>query len=216
MIKRIVLTGGPCAGKTTVLSEIEKHFHDNGYKVFVVHESATELISGGITPHNDGLGMNKFQKLIFRYQYQKEELYNRAVIETREENVVVIYDRGLLDNKAYISDIEFVEILNEFSLELGNVFTEDDILSRYDMVIHLVTSAGNRGYSLANNKARYEDEEQAILLDRRTMSCWLNHGNLHIVDSTENFEDKINVVLGLVDNCLAESSNVNKKIRINN
>ena len=79
MVKRIVLTGGPCAGKTTILSKIEQDLCEKGYKVFVVRESATELISGGITPHDSGVGMKSFQKLILMYQYQKEEIYNKTL-----------------------------------------------------------------------------------------------------------------------------------------
>lgn len=33
-IKRIVLTGGPCAGKTTALVKVIEHFTSLGYKVF--------------------------------------------------------------------------------------------------------------------------------------------------------------------------------------
>jgi len=58
MIKRIVLTGGPCAGKMTVLSKIESYLLY--YKVFIVRDSASELISSGITPHYDGVGMLNF------------------------------------------------------------------------------------------------------------------------------------------------------------
>lgn len=202
MIKRIVLTGGPCAGKTTVLSRIEKDLCEKGYKVFIVRESATELISGGITPFENGLGMFTFQKIIMQYQYQKEELYNRAVLEFVDENVVIIYDRGLLDNKSYVSDLEFDVILDDLSLTLGKKINEMDIVSRYDMVIHLVTSAGNKGYSLENNKARYESENDAILLDRKTVNSWIMHDNLQIVNSTDDFEEKVNRVLYLVNSFL--------------
>lgn len=212
MIKRIVLTGGPCAGKTTVLSKIEKDLCERGYKVFIVGESASELINGGITPFEDGMGMINFQKFILLYQYQKEELYNKAVMESEDENIVIIYDRGLLDNKAYITDKQFDFILRELSLGLGIKLDEMDIVSRYDMVIHLVSSAGKRGYSLENNKARYENEKEAIMLDRRTMYSWINHSNLHIVDSTDNFDDKIDNVLELVHNCL-DDENLVRKVR---
>lgn len=212
MIKRIVLTGGPCAGKTTVLSKIEQDLREEGYKVFIVKESATELIGGGITPFEDGMGMVNFQKLILLYQYQKEELYNRAVMDCKDENVVIIYDRGLLDNKAYITDEQFDVILKELSLILGYKVNEMDIVSRYDMVIHLMTSAGNRGYNLENNKARYESEEEAILLDRRTMYSWIGHDNLHIVDSKDNFDDKIDDVLQVVHSYL-DNERFAKRVR---
>ena len=48
IVSRIVLTGGPCAGKTRSLTKIEEHFEELGYKVIIVPETATILINGGI------------------------------------------------------------------------------------------------------------------------------------------------------------------------
>ena len=163
MVKRIVLTGGPCAGKTSILSKIEQSLLERGYKVFIVRESATELINGGITPHQSGVGMLNFQRLILVYQYQKEEIYNQAVLDTKDKDIVIIYDRGILDNKAYISELEFNDLLYDLSLQFGKRINESTILDRYDMVIHLVTSAYSSQYTLENNKARYEDKDDAIL-----------------------------------------------------
>ena len=211
MIKKIVLTGGPCAGKTTILSEIKKILCNKGYKVFIIKESATELIDGGITPHEDGIGLLNFQRLILSYQYMKEEIYNKALIDNGDEKIVIIYDRGMMDNKAYIGDLDFSLILEDFSLEIGKKIDECDIFNRYDMVIHLRTSAGNRGYNLKNNKARYESESEAILLDERTMSVWSMHNNLHIVDSTVNFDDKVITVLDLINDFLMSDTLIRKK-----
>ena len=62
-ISKIVITGGPCAGKTTGMSFLEQELSKNGYKVVFINESATEIIlsqiSRGIfentleSPHND-------------------------------------------------------------------------------------------------------------------------------------------------------------------
>ena len=41
---KVVLTGGPCAGKTSALTKIEEELIEKGYKVFIVSETATELI----------------------------------------------------------------------------------------------------------------------------------------------------------------------------
>ena len=46
-IKRIVLTGGPCAGKTTALVRIIEHFSNLGFKVFTVPEVPTMYSQGG-------------------------------------------------------------------------------------------------------------------------------------------------------------------------
>ena len=49
-ITKIVITGGPCAGKTTALSWIMNSFTEKGYVVLIVPETATELINGGVAP----------------------------------------------------------------------------------------------------------------------------------------------------------------------
>ena len=73
LVGKIVLTGGPCAGKTTALSRIEQDLSENGYHVFVVGESATELIKGGIKPFGDKpFDLVLFQKLILKYQLHPE------------------------------------------------------------------------------------------------------------------------------------------------
>lgn len=213
MVKRIVLTGGPCAGKTTVLSKIESFLLKKGYKVFIVRESATELIASGITPHEDGVGMLNFQKLILLYQYHKEEIYNKA-LEYINDDVVIIYDRALLDNRAYINNFQFDLILNELSLEIGKKIDEFDILSRYDMVIHLETSAVGKGYNLENNVARYESQNDAILLDVETKNSWCMHDNFHVINSTDNFDDKVSSVINLIDDFISKDIDVKRRSRV--
>ena len=47
-IKRIVLTGGPCAGKTTALVRVIEHFSGLGYKVFTIPEVPTMFTQAGM------------------------------------------------------------------------------------------------------------------------------------------------------------------------
>jgi len=91
--------------------------------------------------------------------------------------------------------------------------TESDIINRYDMVMHLVTSAEGdaKNYTLENNKARTETIEQARNLDKKTMECWAIHNNLQIIDNYETFEEKINVVLNTIHNFLGNPSQVRKE-----
>ena len=53
-ITKIAVTGGPCAGKTTALSRIQRDFSHLGYTVLIVPETATLLISGGVAPWTCG------------------------------------------------------------------------------------------------------------------------------------------------------------------
>ena len=47
-MKKIVLTGGPFAGKTTALVKIMEHFSSIGYKVFIIPELPTLFLQAGM------------------------------------------------------------------------------------------------------------------------------------------------------------------------
>lgn len=47
-IYKLVLTGGPCGGKTTGQDRLATFFENAGWKVFTVPEAATVLLSGGV------------------------------------------------------------------------------------------------------------------------------------------------------------------------
>lgn len=198
LLSKIVLTGGPCAGKTTALSRIEENLVDRGFKVFIVGESATEMIKGGIRPFgSQAIDLFEFQKLIIEYQLGKERVYEKAVASLPEKDkCVIIYDRGAMDNKAYIGQNKFSQLLKELKLK------QIDLLDSYDMVIHMVTAADGKEeyYTLANNAARTETVEEAKALDKRTMDAWSGHSNLKIIDNSTEFEEKLNRVLDNVYN----------------
>lgn len=203
---KIVLTGGPCAGKTSALARIEEYFTELGYKVLIVGESATELIKGGIRPFGDkALKSFYFQDTILKYQLQKEMLYNDVAKKLSEhDKCIIIYDRGLMDNSAYISEEEFNVLLK------NNNLTKLDLMDRYDMVIHLVTAADGASdyYTLSNNTARSEGINEAILLDGKTMKAWQGHQNLHIIDNSVNFDVKMNSVIERISNLLGINNSV--------
>ena len=46
-LTRILLTGGPCAGKSTAIAAISQDLTQLGYKVLVVPEAATIIMKGG-------------------------------------------------------------------------------------------------------------------------------------------------------------------------
>lgn len=48
MVYKLVLTGGPCSGKTTGQTRLATFFENLGWKVYRVPETATILFSGGI------------------------------------------------------------------------------------------------------------------------------------------------------------------------
>ena len=188
-ITRIVLTGGPAAGKTTLISRILKEFkQEDGWRVITIPETATDLISGfGIKPFGNCVSMLDFQYFVIEDQLHKEKLALKAARMVPEEKVLVIYDRALLDDKAYITDDEFTDILTSFGK------TEEQVLSGYDAVLHLVTCAKGAEFAYNyGNAARYESVEVAREKDDKTLRAWSRHPALHVIDNSVNFEDKIN------------------------
>ena len=129
-IFRFVLTGGPCAGKTTALSTINNVFTQRGYRVLIIPESATELIVSGVHPWDTS------QKAIFDFEYaitlkqiKKEELYEKTIISNiPNDKILLIYDRGIMDAAAFLPEKDFDEILSR------ECMTKAEIMSRYDAV----------------------------------------------------------------------------------
>ena len=201
-ITRIVLTGGPAAGKTTLISRILHEFkQEDGWRVITIPETATELISGfGIRPFGGCMSMLAFQDFVVADQIHKEKLALEAAQVVAEENILIIYDRALMDDKAYISDEEFAQVLARFD---GR--TEASVLANYDAVLHLVTCAKGAefAYNLGNT-ARTESLEYAREMDDRTLRAWSGHPNLRIIDNSVNFEDKMNRAMREIYRVLGE------------
>lgn len=186
-VLKVALTGGPCGGKTTSIKTIEEEFLERGYHVIVVPEAATILINSGIRPFgNNGLPMYDFQKYVMQLQFQLEEHAEEAA-KTIDAKTIIVCDRGLLDDKAYVSKDEYKELLKIFNT------TEMELFSRYDLVMHLVTAAEGKEefYTTANNEARTESAEDARIMDKKTLEAWLGHDNLKIIGNDTEFSVKI-------------------------
>lgn len=197
---KIVLTGGPCAGKTTMMNRIVSEFSEKGFKVLVCPEGATELIPNGIVPNCDGISMEDYQYLIIQKQLDKEALYDRIVKMMNHEKVIIMYDRGLMDGQSYVTPDFFQKVLDASNLD------RSEIMGRYDAVIHLTTAArgGSNMYSLENNTARSESITEAITLDSKVLNSWVGHPHLRVIENAEDFEDKIQNALKEVYHVVGE------------
>ena len=194
VVKRIVLTGGPSAGKSSSLNTIKDYYINKGYVVYIVNESATELMNSGIIPDGNNISMIYFQDILLRYQLYKEDLINSIInYNNCAKNIVIIYDRGLLDGKAYINDFEFNNLLKKYNL------SEFDLLNRYDLVIHLETGAKSKYYRLDNNSARRENVTEAVEKDNLIYNAWINHNNLVKVECYDDFNEKQKEIIRLCD-----------------
>ena len=202
-ITKIVLTGGPCAGKTTALKFLRENLIKNGYGAVVVPETSTELFSNGISPSKMN-SLLDFHQTQLDVQLAKEYLFEQACEKFKNfDNIVLICDRGVLDAKVYIGDEGFANLL-----KLNNL-TEQDIINRYDAVFKLVTAANGAKdyYTLENNAVRKESAEEAIALDELVSKVWSVHPHFETFDNSTNFEQKMNRLLNSVLNFLENKYN---------
>lgn len=197
-ITKVVLTGGPCAGKTTAMNWIQSYFQKQGYKVLFIPETATELITGGLTPWETKTN-NDFESILFDLQMEKEKLFEDGAKKLNNEKILIVCDRGLLDNKAYMSKREFDYLLK--SKKLSEVKLRDS----YDAVFHLVTAAkGAKKYYNLDNAARTETVEEAAKIDDNIIASWTGHPHLRIIDNSSDFETKMKRLLKEITNVLGE------------
>ena len=201
MIKKIVLTGGPGSGKTTVTNRIKKNFSEEGYRVIIVDETASYLINMGIRPFgDDAMNMLDFQEIVLKTQLAKEAIVDRSLDLMDDKNTIIIYDRGALDNRAYVDYDEFQQVLTR----LNNVPTISQLMNKYDLVINLVSSSDF--YSIKNNPARSESVDHALDLGDKTLSSWMGHNNIKIVLPKASVEEKVAEVLNIINRTLDEKS----------
>ena len=198
-ITKVVLTGGPCAGKTSGLSGIQERFTQMGYTVIVIAETATELIKGGSAPWLFD-SAEDFQTCLVRMQLAKEKIYEEAARKMGSEKVLIVCDRGALDNKAYMSDEEFSNVLTNIDMD------EISLRDNYDAVFHLVTAANGAEefYNTANNAARTETPQQARELDDKLISAWTGHPHLRVIDNAMDFDDKMRRLMAEIAAFLGE------------
>lgn len=185
-ISRIVITGGPCAGKSTAMEWIRKAIAEIGYTVLFVPETATELITGGVAPWTCGTCLD-YQKCQIKLQIEKENIFEQAARTMCAEKILIVCDRGLMDNKAYMTQEEFASALEYMQM------SEKDFCDRYDAVFHLVSVAkgAQEYYTTDNNSARTETLEQAVDLDDKLIDAWQSHQYFRIIDNSCGFEEKM-------------------------
>lgn len=183
-VVRIVLTGGPCGGKSSALAHVCRTATDAGYDVLVVPEAATLLFNGGVQyPTSDEDQIN-FQVQIMRIQLANERAFT-SVAERTGRPTIVVMDRGLLDGKGYLRTPNMWRaILRRHQIDEAYIF------GRYDAVVHLVSSADGaeacykRGHvadDTGRAVIRHETPARARKLDEEMRRCWAAHPEHHVI-----------------------------------
>ena len=187
--RRIVLTGGPGAGKTAFLELVRQSFCAH---VRVLPEAAGLLFGGGF-PREDAVeGRRAAQRAIFHVQRELE------VVASIHDSAIVLCDRGTVDGVAYWPGP------SDFWSSVGT--TAEAELGRYDAVIHLRTPTQAGGYN-HENPLRIESAATAAEIDDRILAAWQAHPRRWVVESSPHFLSKaeraIEILRGEMPECCA-------------
>lgn len=167
--KRVVVTGGPGAGKTAILELARRNLCAH---VHVMPEAARIVFGGGFPRGASTTARRCAQRAIYHVQHQLEEMAG-----DREDVVLALCDRGTVDGLAYWPGDP-----SAFFGEVGTTMSAE--LARYDAVLHLRTPTGD-GYR--NDAVRIETEREAHEIDARLLEVWSAHPRRIVIDSATDF-----------------------------
>ncbi len=179
--RRVVLTGGPGAGKTAALELVRLSFCVH---VDVLPESASVLFGGGFRRGTTAAGKAAAQRAIFHVQRELE-----VVAEVEANAALTLCDRGTPDGAAYWPGP------GEFWSAFGTTRAAE--LARYDAVIHLRTPSAHVGYN-HRNPVRIESAAEAARIDAEIVKIWDGHPRRFMVESHPNFLQKARQVIEIL------------------
>jgi predicted ATPase len=182
MTDRIVLTGGPGAGKTVISRRIAADHPD---RFVLVPEAATQVYDALQTRWDklDLAGRRDVQRNIYRLQVDQE---NRTA--TANPDKVHLLDRGTIDGAAY-----WPEGPEDYWRDVGSTLGAE--LKRYDTVIWMESAAALGLYDGdESNFCRFEDAEGAIRSGKLLLELWGAHPDLKHVGAFTSLEEKIRAV----------------------
>jgi len=170
-----------------------------------VPEVATILFTGGCKFPDGEEKLITFEVALSQLQQQMEQSFTQIARSTGQPSVI-FFDRGILDNAAYLPKEGWEKVLAATNL------TEKDVLRRYDSVLHLVTAAdgaekfykwGNVKDDSGNDVYRKESPEMARELDQKILAVWSSHPRVGRIQNESSFSDKMQQAVA----CVSEQAN---------
>lgn len=135
---RISISGGPCGGKTSLITKIKEEFTHMCFRVLALPEVATMVSKAGININTSQMSLEEKimqEAFILRMKiFMEDEFYKLA--SKNDQPTIILCDRGTMDSCAYVTKDEFNTIMDQ---EGWNLVSLRD--KRYDAVIFLTTAA---------------------------------------------------------------------------
>lgn len=170
-MKKIVITGAPCTGKTEFIQWMCLNYNN----VYRMPEVASILKEMGF-PFNSFEDRMNFQYKVYNLQRSLEKWTEENCIE----DAIVICDRGTLDVFAYCELSKMI-----------NIAVQEEY-KRYDVVLHFRCATTLDAYEKYRygNSLRDEDFDRVLELDNKLENLWKCHSVYHEVAWTTDKNEK--------------------------
>lgn len=178
-MQRIVLTGGPGAGKTTVCAILTRR---HPHRFALVPEAATQVYQrlGTRWDRLDEAGRREVQRQIYALQVEQE-----GRVAREQQGKTLLLDRGTLDGSSYwpAGPEDYWRAMN---------LSREAELARYDAVIWMESCAAVGTYDGSlSNSVRHEDAAAALARGEGLRRAWAGHPRLIEVRACVTFDEKI-------------------------
>ncbi len=178
--KKIVLTGAPGTGKSTVIRELERRSY------YCMHEISRDVTLQAQKSGTDQLFLT--EPLLFSDMLLKgrEEQYEKA---TEIDKELIFFDRGIPDVHAY---------LNYISLDYPDTYIQSSRVNRYNFVFLMPPW---EDIYIKDNE-RYESFEQALAIHNHLLRAYksLNYNVIQV--STGTVENRTDYILNVIETLL--------------
>jgi predicted ATPase len=199
-VPTIVLTGGPCAGKSALIAKLPPLIETRlGWHAITIPETVAWMGGNGMR-REDFPDVTTFQSMQTRIQASHEDDAMQAARSMGNGNVLILMDRAIPDAAAYLPDNGYRRVL------AANGLTKGQVMGRYDVVIFLHSVACRHGqlYRAQGNSMRIErnaiDAERA---DERTLMAYATHPHVREIADTETIDAKMEQVMEAVADVLS-------------
>jgi predicted ATPase len=186
MSLKIVLTGGPGAGKTVICARLASQMPQ---PIVCVPEAASRVYSI-LGTRWDRLNLEA-RRDVQRQIYQMQIELEAEAIQGNPGSDQLL-DRGTMDGAAY-----WPKGSDDYWRAVGT--TQAAELARYDAVIWLESCAAIGAYDgNTSNPCRFEDAEEAIATGAKLAEVWAGHRGFMRVGARETVDEKAVEVLEIV------------------
>lgn len=179
--KKIVITGGPATGKTSVVQGLE----NAGYKCY--HEIIRDLtLAAKETGDLQSQTINPIASVSNPLEFNRKLLEGRIGQYNLARNVeeeVVYFDRGIPDILAY---------MDYFDQSQRSEFTDAAKTYRYDAIFLLPMWK----QIFATDEERFESYDEALKIQARLRETYSNYGYDLIEVPRDSIENRMNFILG--------------------